>query len=114
MVAVTDRRRRTGSRIIIDLMVPEDIINGSAVGSHIALVIPLVEQYVCHQYIARAARLPKEPVIGRHYTGDPCLSHKFFKCRKICIPKVMVAYMRIKGMSVPFRTAVHSIMFGTG
>ena len=90
------------------------IVYTSAVGSDIALIIPFVEKDIGHQHIISAAGLTEEAVVGRHHTCNSGFGHKLAEGWKICIPQVVIAYISIKGMSVPFRAAVNGIMLGTG
>ena len=91
-----------------------EVADGTAVAHHQAVVPPLSAEYLMQITGVATARGTVDALVGTHHFAHVALLHEALESRQVGFPKVALGQsLHVKHMPVPFRTAMHGIVFGT-
>ena len=107
-------RSRESVLMCLVLSTIEEVIDGVAVSQHDTVVTPFVTQDINQQTVAGATGLTFEALISTHHLTNVSFLHQCLEGRQIGLPQVAVGGVHIHGVAQRLRTAVYSIVLGTG
>ena len=91
------------------------VVDGSAIRSNQSLESPFITKNLSFIPGIAATRRSVNPLIGAHHLSHISILHQRFEGRQISLPQITLwQILYIETVSVPFRTAMHGKMLGTG
>ena len=92
-----------------------EIADGSAVAHHQSPEAPLVAEDLAQQFVAAAAGLALEALIGAHHLLDAADLHEVLEGREVGLPQVAGRQvLDVEMVAGLFRSAVDGKVLGTG
>ena len=93
----------------------QEVANGTTVAGYQALEAPFFAQYLLFVAGLTATWLTVDALIGTHHLGHLALLHQSLEGWQIGLPEVALGQvLHIEGMAVPFWSAMHGKVLGTG
>ena len=91
-----------------------EVMDGPAVGNHMALMAPLATEQVYQQGLAAAAGLAVDPVVSAHDGLDLGIHDALLKSAQVGLGHILGIGLGIEGVTGTLRTAVDSKVLGAG
>ena len=113
----TNRLRRSLSRSLRRTMSAWhiEVVDDSAIRSYQSLESPFITENLSLISGIATTRRSVNPLIGAHHLSHISILHQRFEGRQISLPQITLRQiLYIETVSVPFRTAMHGKMLGTG